>query len=171
MIDSKLLRERGGEIKVNAKNRYNIIGSSQRSDSNKEARQATVSKRSELASTNSKDILYLKLEENIKRQLKEIEERTVRASTRGKDIKGFDEKRMGVLTKALKELADIGAIPHSLMSTFKEGFEDCMRRLVTHEKIINQCLLKEIDQLKSTICSMKKDNEDCKIKVKQLEQV
>ena len=123
IIDSKLLRERG-DIKIKNKKKHNIIGSSQRSDSSKEpARYTSISKRSELAST-TKDISFVKLEENIKRQLKEIEERTVRASTRGKEIKGYDEKRMGVLTKGLKELSDMGIIPKNLMIIFKDGFED-----------------------------------------------
>jgi len=55
------------------------------------------------------------MEDNIKRQLRELEERTVRASTRGKDVKCFDERRLTVFTKALKDLADSGTIPNTLM--------------------------------------------------------
>ena len=78
-----------------------MSGKSQRSDSQGEITHYTpVSKRSDSSGKPIKDSKGSNIEENIKRQLKEIEERTVRASNRGKDVKWFDEKRLTVFYKS-----------------------------------------------------------------------
>lgn len=170
VVDSNMLRERGKDLKLKNKRRFHISGKSQRSDSQSEIiRYTPVSKRSELSASATKDQKLVSVEENIKRQLKEIEERTTRASTRGKDVKCFDEKRMAVFTKALRDLADSGCISNSLVTLLKEGFEDCVRRMVTHERTINQCLLNEVDKLQITVVSLKKDIDEWKAKAKELE--
>lgn len=122
VVDSHMLRETRKDHKFKKK-KFHISGNSHRSDSKSDlARHTPVSKRSD--SSNKITAQIGSLEENIKRQLKEIEERTVRASTRGKDVKCFDERRLSIFTKALKDLSDTGAIPNSLMTILRDGFED-----------------------------------------------
>lgn len=123
VVDSHMLRESRKDSKFKKK-KFHISGNSQRSDSKTEiARHTPVSKRSD-ASTNAQNVQLFGIEDNIKRQLKEIEERTVRASTRGKDIKCFDERRLNVFIKSLKDLADNEVIPATLMVLLRDGFED-----------------------------------------------
>ena len=147
-----------------------MSGKSQRSDSQGDITHYTpVSKRSDSIGNQAKDLKSANIEENIKRQLKEIEERTVRASTRGKDVKCFDEKRLTLFIKALRDLADTGLISNTLMVLIRDGFEDWMRRMISHEKTINQWLLNEVEKLKNSIIDQKKEIDEWKTKSKELE--
>lgn len=74
------------------------------------------------------------IEDNLRKRIKDVEERTVRASKRGLTTKIFDEKRMAVFIQALKDLNEAGLIKPSLATLLIDGFEDTKRRMITYEK-------------------------------------
>jgi hypothetical protein len=123
VMDSNMLRERGKFL--------NFENNTKRADSNVKKHQYTpVSNRSD----SGIPLTFTSIEENLKKRVRDVDERTVRASKRGITIKIFDEKRMSIYIQGLKELHDSGLVPQSLTQFLIEGFEDTKRRMITHEK-------------------------------------
>ncbi|CAI2362674.1 unnamed protein product [Moneuplotes crassus] len=139
VVDSNMLREKG--------NFLNFETQSRRAESKINKHQYTpVSVRSE----SKADPSFKAIEENIKARLKDHEERTVRASKRGNTVKIFDEKRLSIFIKAIKELLDFKLIPASLATLLLEGLDDSKRRIISHEKnMINmqQMIMKQVSDL------------------------
>lgn len=94
VVDSNMLREKGKFL--------NFETQARRAETKVNMHQYTpVSFRSDKT-----DPSFKVIEDNIKTRLKELEERTVRASKRGVTVKVFDEKRMAIFIQAIKELID-----------------------------------------------------------------
>jgi hypothetical protein len=139
IADSTMLRERGRLLNFETQTR--------RADSKIKKHQYTpVSNRS----NNGLEPTFAIVEDNLIKRIKELEDRTVRASKRGVTVKVFDEKRVSIYIQGLKELQDSKLMPHSLTQYLIEGFEDTKRRMLTHEKSmsnINQVLIKQVNEL------------------------
>lgn len=94
------------------------------------------------------------IEDNLRKRIKEVEERTVRASKRGIDVKVFDEKRMSIYIQGLRDLHDSSLISKSLVQFLIEGFEDTKRRMVGHEKSLysmNHLMMKQTSDLEAKL--------------------
>lgn len=105
-------------------------------------------------SNNGLEPTFAMVEDNLIKRIKDLEDRTVRASKRGVTVKVFDEKRVSIYIQGLKELQDSKLMPHSLAQYLIEGFEDTKRRMLTHEKSLNsmnQVLIKQTNELESKV--------------------
>ena len=138
-IESNMLRERN--------NFLNFEGKLHKDDSKLSKHQYTpVSNRSD----SKCEPTFAIIEDNLRKRVKDIEERTVRASKRGITTKIFDEKRMSVFIQSLKDLDEANLISKSLVALLIEGFEDTKRRMNTYEKNLqnmNQLLMKQLNDL------------------------
>ena len=134
-----MLREKGKFLKFETQTR--------RSESKMSKHQYTpVSNRSDIKA----DSTFKIIEDNVLKRIKDLEERTVRASKRGITLKVFDEKRISIYIQSLKELNDAQLVSSSLVNVLVEGFEDSKRRMLTHEKnMINmqQIIMKQVNDL------------------------
>jgi hypothetical protein len=122
-MDNNMLREKGKFVNLDNKSRL--------TDSKAKKHQYTpVSNRSDKMS----ETTFAIIEENLKKRIKDVEERTERASKRGIAVKVFDEKRMTIFIQTLRDLHDSSLLPKSLAHLLIEGFEDSKRRMDIHDK-------------------------------------
>jgi hypothetical protein len=147
--DSSMLRERGKIFNFDTKTR--------RADSKFTKHQYTpVSNRSD----HGPESTFAIIEDNLRKRIKELEERTVRASKRGLTVKVFDEKRISIYIQSLRDLLDSKLMPHSLAQILIEGFEDSKQRIIIHEKNMsdmNQVLVKQVSDLENKMKSIKNE--------------
>ena len=104
------------------------------------------------------------IEDNLRKRIKDIEERTVRASKRGITAKIFDERRMTVFIQTLKDLDESNLISKSLACILIEGFEDTKRRMNTYEKNLqnmNQLLMKQLNDSEAKLRIKESEIQDC----------
>jgi hypothetical protein len=142
-----MLRERG---KI-----FNFDSKTRRAESKFAKHQYTpVSNRSD----HGPESTFAIIEDNLRKRIKELEERTMRASKRGLSIKVFDEKRISIYIQSLRDLLDSKLMPHSLAQILIEGFEDSKQRIIIHEKNMsdmNQVLVKQVSELQNKLKSLK----------------
>ena len=138
-----MLRERGKFLKFETQTR--------RAESKVKKHQYTpVSNRSD----NKTEPTFNIIEDNLKKRIRELEERTVRASKRGITLKVFDERRIGIYIQSLRELNDTKMLSNSLAQLLIEGFEDSRRRMITHEKNMTnmqQLIMKQVNDLETQL--------------------